>query len=167
MGHVLPNTDTVQREIFAGCKFLRFSRTDQLPRKYKPRKNEPRWNWWRHYVIQIGTCVNEMVLYSLSATKIMSSLWIVAAKQTQPATMCTKYQWTRKRRSEVVEFKISSAESFCSTSQFFACAGMQSWYFRNREGLHTKGWVDRCCTSLLRFVVWSLVHVHMGRGHHL
>ena len=74
-------------EIFAGCKFSRFSRTDQLPRKYKPQKNEPRWNW---YVIRIGTSVNEMVLYSLSAAKIMSSLWMVAAKQT-PSAMCTKY----------------------------------------------------------------------------
>ena len=133
-------TYTVQREIFAGCKFSRFSRTDQHPRKYKPRKNEPRWNWWRRYVIRIGTSVNEMVLYSLSAAKIMSSLWMVAAKQTQSATMCTnwKYQRTRKRLSEVVQFEISSAESFCSTSQFFARAGMQSWYFRNCEGLHTK-----------------------------
>ena len=44
---------------------------------------------------------------------------MVAAKQTQLATKYTKYQRTRKRHSEVVEVEISSAESFCSTSQFF------------------------------------------------
>ena len=32
-----------------------------------------------------------------------------------------------------------------------------------KASLHTKGRVGRCCTSLLR----SVVHMHMGCGHHL
>ena len=35
----------------------------------------------------------------------------------------TKHQWTCKRHSKVVEVEISSAESFCSTSQFLARDG--------------------------------------------
>jgi len=55
--------------------------------------------------------VNEMVLYGLSAAKTMSTLQMVAVKQTQPTTMYTKYQRTRKRCSEVVEYEISIAKA--------------------------------------------------------
>ena len=47
-------------------------------------------------------------------------LVMVAAEETQPFTMQTKYQQTHKKRSKVVKFEISSAEPFRSTSQFLA-----------------------------------------------
>ena len=59
---------------------------------------------------------------------------MVAAEETQPTTMYTKYQQTRKKYSEVFRFEISSAKSFCSTSQFFTCASTQFWYFHNCKG---------------------------------
>ena len=77
-----------------------------------------------------------------------------AAEETQPATVYTKYQPTRKKPSEVVEFEISSAESFRSTNQFLARAAACSLdTFVSGIGLHAKGRVGRCCTRLLRFVV--------------
>ena len=97
-----------------------------------------------------------------------------AAEETQPATVYTKYQPTRKKPSEVVEFEISSAESFRSTNQFLARAAACSLdTFVSGIGLHAKGRVGRCCTRLLRFVVqchsfgqvlWSVAIIWQGCG---
>ena len=58
-------------------------------------------------------------------------------KHTHPATMYTKYQQTCKRRSEVVEFQISSAESCCQQACFLL-RQHGVWLLLYFESLHTK-----------------------------
>ena len=70
---------------------------------------------------------------------------MVAVEKNQPATIQNANEPVKLQSCQS---RISSAEFFYSTSQFLA-HGWQSLYFRNCEGLHTKGRLGRCSKSLL------------------
>ena len=69
-----------------------------------------------HTLIRTSNRVNEMALYSLFCT-------LNGCCREESACYHTNANEPVKRHSKVVGVEISSAESFCSTSQFLAHSG--------------------------------------------
>ena len=116
-------------EIPYSGKFSQFSWTDLLLRKYQLQK-------WTKMELMTSLCDTnwyqcEWDGSQQSAARMMSSLWMVTAKNSACYYICMQ-NTNEPIRDAPKSCGLRDQQCWIlSTSQFFARAGMQSWYFRN------------------------------------